>query len=103
MPPTFFFVLDVTAGAVSSGMLAVACETIKGALDSLPGDERTLVGVLTFDAHLHFYRLSALPDDANVVPRLQRLHTHTMTPPLSHAAELGDTHRADRHAGHVVI
>ena len=63
MPPTFFFVLDVTAGAASSGMLAVACETIKAALDMLPGAERTLVGFLTFDAHLHFYSLSA-PDGA---------------------------------------
>ena len=59
MAPTFLFVLDVTAGAVSSGMLAVACETIKGALDGLPGGDRTLVGFLTFDAHLHFYSLSA--------------------------------------------
>ena len=58
MPAVFFFLLDVTAGAVSSGMLAVACETIKGALDGLPGGERTHVGFLTFDAHLHFYNLS---------------------------------------------
>ena len=58
MPAVFFFVLDVTAGAVSSGMLAVACETIKGALDTLPGGERTHVGFLTFDSHLHYYNLS---------------------------------------------
>ena len=58
MPAVFFFVLDVTAGAVSSGMLAIACETIKGALDGLPGGERTHIGFLTFDAHLHFYNLS---------------------------------------------
>ncbi len=66
MPPTYFFVLDVTAGAVSSGMLAVACETIRGALDALPGGERTLVGFLTLDAHLQFYRLSALQGSAHV-------------------------------------
>ncbi len=59
MSPTFFFVLDVTAGAVGSGMLALACETIKSALDGLPGGERTQIGFLTFDAHLHFYNLSA--------------------------------------------
>ena len=58
MPAVFFFLLDVTAGAVSSGMLAVACETIKGALDTLPGGERTHVGFLTFDSHLHYYNLS---------------------------------------------
>ena len=61
MPAVFFFVLDVTAGAVSSGMLAVACETIKGALDGLPGGERTHVGFLTFDSHLHYYNLSEAP------------------------------------------
>ena len=61
MPAVFFFVLDVTAGAVSSGMLAVACETIKGALDTLPGGERTHVGFLTFDSHLHYYNLSEAP------------------------------------------
>jgi protein transport protein SEC24 len=37
----------------------VVCETIKAALDSLPGDERTLVGLVTYDAHVHFYNLSA--------------------------------------------
>lgn len=29
MPPVYFFVIDVSAGAVSSGMLATVCETIK--------------------------------------------------------------------------
>ena len=41
--------------------MQVVCETIKAALDSLPGDERTLVGLVTYDAHVHFYNLSARP------------------------------------------
>ncbi len=49
MPPVYFFVLDVTHSACSSGMLAAACRAIKGSLDSLPGDERTRIGFLTFD------------------------------------------------------
>ena len=59
MPPVYFFAIDVSAEAVSSGLLAVVCDTIKAALDSLPGDERTLVGLVTYDAHVHFYNLSA--------------------------------------------
>ncbi len=49
MPPTFVFVLDVSAAAVQSGMLATACATIKECLPSLPGEQRTLVAFITFD------------------------------------------------------
>lgn len=59
MPACYFFVIDVSAAAVGSGMLPVVCETIKGALDRLPGGERTQIGFLTFDRHLHYYNLSA--------------------------------------------
>jgi len=57
MPPSFFFVIDVSWNAVSSGMLSTVCSTIKAALDQLPGDSRTQVGFLTFDSTLHFYNL----------------------------------------------
>ena len=57
MPPTYFFAFDVSAQAVSSGFLAVAVQTIKETLDSLPGGERTRVGSLTYDSTLHFYAL----------------------------------------------
>ena len=60
MPAAYFFCIDVSAGAVGSGMLPVVCETIKATLDRLPGGERTRVGFITFDSHLHFYNLSAL-------------------------------------------
>jgi len=91
MPAVFFFVLDVTAGAVSSGMLAVACETIKGALDSLPGGERTHVGFLTFDSHLHYYNLSETPPYCPCLHALQ--HTvprinHRQGPDLSRYQQL---------------
>ena len=49
MPPTYVFVIDVSFAAASSGMLAVACATIKECLDSLPGDERTQVAFITYD------------------------------------------------------
>ncbi len=49
MPPVYFFLLDVSFAAISSGMLATATAAIKASLDRLPGDERTLIGFLTFD------------------------------------------------------
>ena len=57
MPPTFFFAFDVSANAVSSGFLAKAVNTVKDALDELPGGERTHVGFLTYDNTIHFYGL----------------------------------------------
>jgi len=57
MPPSFFFVLDVSPAAVSSGYLPRACATIKACLDKLPGDGRTQIGLLTFDSTIQFYAL----------------------------------------------
>ena len=57
MPPSFFFVLDVSAAAVASGYLPRACATIKACLSRLPGEGRTRVGLLTFDATIQFYAL----------------------------------------------
>ena len=51
MPPVFFFVIDVSHSAASSGMLAAVIGAIKSCLDKLPGDERTMVGILTFDRY----------------------------------------------------
>lgn len=49
MPPVYFFVLDVSYPAVASGMVATAAGAIKACLDALPGDERTLFGLMTYD------------------------------------------------------
>ncbi len=35
--------------------MGVVCRSLLDQLDRLPGDARTLVGLLTFDATLHFY------------------------------------------------
>jgi protein transport protein SEC24 len=43
-PPVFFFVLDVTSAAGSSGMLAACVSAIKDSLDKLPGNPRTQIG-----------------------------------------------------------
>eukprot|EP00955_Chlamydomonas_euryale_P054477 355827-Chlamydomonas_euryale.AAC.20 len=59
MPPVYMFVIDVSYAAVSSGALAAVASAIRASLDGLPGDERTQVGILTFDSTLHFYNLRA--------------------------------------------
>jgi protein transport protein SEC24 len=59
MPPVYFFAIDVSAAAYASGMVAVAAKAIRSCLDQLPGDERTMVGFLTYDSSLHFYNLKA--------------------------------------------
>lgn len=61
MPPTYFFALDVSAQAVSSGFLQTTIDTIKDTLDTLPGGERARVGFLTYDSTLHFYALKPGP------------------------------------------
>jgi len=59
MPPVYFFAIDVSAAAYACGMVAVVAETIKSCLQQLPGDERTMVGFITYDSTLHFYNLKA--------------------------------------------
>lgn len=49
MPPVYFFCIDVSYSAVASGMVATAAAAIRDCLDALPGDERTLIGFITFD------------------------------------------------------
>jgi len=55
--PSYFFVLDVSATAVRSGMLASAANAIKQSLDDLPGGNRTKIGFITFDNSVHYYNL----------------------------------------------
>lgn len=57
--PTYFFVLDVSATAVRSGMLAAAARAIKDCLDAVPGNGRTKIGFITFDNSVHYYNLAA--------------------------------------------
>jgi len=59
--PVYVFVMDVSAGAVSSGMLNCAVATIKECLDELPGvaGGRTQVGFLAFDSAVHFFNLKS--------------------------------------------
>ena len=40
------------------GLLEVFCKCLLENLERLPGDARTMVGVLTYDSSLHFYNLN---------------------------------------------
>lgn len=56
--PAYFFVLDVSATAVRSGMLHSAASAIRQSLDDLPGRGRTKVGFITYDNSVHYYNLA---------------------------------------------
>ena len=60
-PPAFLFLIDVSLPAVASGLVDAACEGIGEAIrrDRLPGDSRTMVGIVTYDSSAHFYALKA--------------------------------------------
>jgi len=59
-PPAFVFLIDVTAQAVSSGMLDFVCASIRELVAErrLPGGDRCQVGIMTFDTSIHFYNVS---------------------------------------------
>lgn len=58
-PPSYFFVIDVSAVSARSGMLQSVANAIKRSLDDLPGSPRTQVGFLTFDESVHYYSLKS--------------------------------------------
>ncbi|KAJ1894202.1 COPII coat Sec23p-Sfb3p heterodimer component, partial [Kickxella alabastrina] len=73
-PASFVFAIDVTWNAVQSGMVAQAAAALKSALYSGSGlPVGTKVGIITFDRSAHFYSLSPLLDQAQmmVVPDIQ--------------------------------
>ena len=50
--------MDLSILSVHSGLLEVFCKCLLENLERLPGDARTMVGVLTYDSSLHFYNLN---------------------------------------------
>lgn len=56
--PHFLFVIDVSYAAVVSGLVDVAVDAVRNALDTLEENERTHAGILTYDSSIHFYRMS---------------------------------------------
>ena len=60
-PPAFLFLIEVTAGAVNSGMLDAVSNSIRELISEklLPGGDRCMVGIMTFDTSIHFYNLNS--------------------------------------------
>eukprot|EP00471_Norrisiella_sphaerica_P001122 CAMPEP_0184484744 /NCGR_PEP_ID=MMETSP0113_2-20130426/6423_1 /TAXON_ID=91329 /ORGANISM="Norrisiella sphaerica, Strain BC52" /LENGTH=907 /DNA_ID=CAMNT_0026865863 /DNA_START=116 /DNA_END=2839 /DNA_ORIENTATION=+ len=71
MPCVYFFVMDVSKPAVTSGMLARTCLTIQNVLDQLPGGKRTMIGFISFDSKVHFYSLNGNGPRMQVLPDLE--------------------------------
>ncbi|XP_045446278.1 protein transport protein Sec24A [Melitaea cinxia] len=57
-PAVYLFLLDVSQIARESGYLQVVCDILKKNLDQLPGDARTQIGFICYDAHVHYYLMS---------------------------------------------
>jgi protein transport protein SEC24 len=62
MPPIYLFVLEVTPAAMLSGALSAMVSGIKASIGVMPNEGRTRVGIITFDAAVHFYNLPAGED-----------------------------------------
>ena len=57
-PPVYTFIIDVSYGAIHSGMVATAARTILESLDRIPNeDNRTKISIIAVDTVLHFFCL----------------------------------------------
>jgi len=77
MPQVFFFLVDVSMTAVSTGSVAAACSAINRALADIGENPQTLVGIATFDSTIHFYNMnrSLQMPSMLVVPDVQDVYT----------------------------
>ncbi|CAK9882645.1 unnamed protein product [Sphagnum jensenii] len=92
MPPVFFFLIDVSMAAVSTGAVAAACSAVNRALADLTENPLTRVGIATFDSTIHFYNLNKHLQTPSmlVVPDIQDVYTplqNNLIVPLSEGHE----------------
>ena len=57
MPPTYMFVIEVSAMAIGTGVTQAACAAVKASVKDMPDKNRTLVSIITFDNVTHFYNM----------------------------------------------
>ena len=57
--PGYVFLLDVSSHAVQSGFLKASCELLAETLSQLPGEDRTVGSIITYDSQIHYYNLKA--------------------------------------------
>eukprot|EP01012_Entosiphon_sulcatum_P000662 TRINITY_DN10113_c0_g1_i1.p1 TRINITY_DN10113_c0_g1~~TRINITY_DN10113_c0_g1_i1.p1 ORF type:complete len:1008 (-),score=117.50 TRINITY_DN10113_c0_g1_i1:166-3153(-) len=66
--PSYVFVIDVSQTAVNSGLVATAAAALKDCLTKLPEfQDRTQVGIITFDSSVHFYNLKSTLTTAKMI------------------------------------
>lgn len=59
-PPVYLFLIDASFVSVNSGLFSTTCRILLDSLDQIPNtNDRTKVGVVTFDSSIHFYRLAS--------------------------------------------
>eukprot|EP00457_Paulinella_chromatophora_P000520 gb/GEZN01000520.1/.p1 GENE.gb/GEZN01000520.1/~~gb/GEZN01000520.1/.p1 ORF type:complete len:1402 (+),score=227.88 gb/GEZN01000520.1/:231-4208(+) len=61
--PCYLFMIDVSYGAVQTGLVAAACYGIRVAINTMKNNPRTRVGVVTYDSAIQFYALRPGKDD----------------------------------------
>ncbi|KAF2876341.1 COPII component protein [Massariosphaeria phaeospora] len=70
-PLAYYFLIDTSLAAVSSGLTATASATIKGALDRIPNaDGRTRIGFMAVDSSLHYFSIPRDGSENNEVSML---------------------------------
>jgi len=57
-PAVYLMLLDVSHSAVKTGYLKLLCDTLLENLRQLPGDKRTLIGFISYNRTVHFYRIN---------------------------------------------
>lgn len=57
--PHYLFLVDVSYSAAVTGLVTIAMNSIRSALDALEYNPRNRVGIMTFDHQLHFYSLKS--------------------------------------------
>lgn len=55
--PTLLFVIDVSFGAVVSGLVDTTVQAIRSIIDARAVDEKQRIGIITYDNSVQFYRL----------------------------------------------
>lgn len=70
-PLAYYFLIDTSLAAVTSGLTATAAATIKGALDRVPNaDGRTRIGFMAVDSSLHYFTIPRDGSENNEVSML---------------------------------
>lgn len=65
--PCYLFVLDVSFSAGASGLINMAIDTIRSALDVLAYNPRVRVGIITYDSVIQFYSMSTARAEPSIM------------------------------------